>query len=113
MSSRDAPMENIRACCTNRCLESGQGSKEFPLRCKAYSRIFFFFQKHSVTFVKNGLIEHFSSYHFEDDQKVSDCLLQFQCRIADKFQSHKVKLKKSVTNYGTKGISDIAVHLNF
>lgn len=58
-------------------------------------------------------IKHFPPYYFEDDQKVSDGLLQFQCRTADKFQSHKVKLKKSMNNYRTKGISDIAAHLNF
>lgn len=103
-------MENIRTYCTHRCLESSQGSKDFPLRCKVYSRIFF---KSVQSSLRVLFMEHFSPYHFEDDQKVSDCLLQFQCRNADKFQSHKVKLKKSMNKYRTKGISDIAVSFNF
>lgn len=77
-------MENIRACCTHRCLESGQGSKDFPLRCKVYSRIFF--NSVQSSFLRILFIEHFSPYRFEDDQKVSDCSLQFQCTIADKFE---------------------------
>lgn len=111
MSSRDTPMENIRTCCIHRCLEWGQVSKDFPLRCKVYSRMFF--QKHLV-FVKNAHYWAFSSFLFwrwpEDFGLLSSVAMH---SYIGKFQAHKVILKKSMINYRTKGISDTAVHFLF
>lgn len=104
----------------HRCLESGQGSKDFPLRCEVYSRfvvcfVYFFFLPQNIqsSLLRMLIIGYFSAYHFEDEQKVSDNSHQFQCTVVDKFQSYKVKLKKSMNNYRTNDISDIALHFNF